>query len=419
MPLSLFKADKTRHKYGIRGPLSDGKFIKIPAHRDRKVAEHMLRMVESLDRSRALNQSPDPQVVQWLDGQPPKYVERLVALGLVEQRVLGKRRPLDSLLDEFQKFCESDNDDASIAPIVKIKMVRRILTALGSQIKISDITKESVNEALKTFVAESGKRRGLSISQKTRREYVFAIKAFVGWLVDEKGLAMNPLRKLKAPSANGDPVRKRRPIPLLEFKRLGDYLMTAPARYSHQLFDWTPEDRLMIYWTAAMTGFRMNELRSLTRAHIQFDPIVTRVSVDGWVAKNGEQASIPIPDQFAQALDQYSAHLHPNAPLLRMPSDSQMLNALYRDLDASGVRRTFDDGAAVDFHTLRSTAICWWLTVNKLHILDVQKMARLKTLALVQQYVDDYVPDFTNLIANAPRLFDQRLPEEERKGKGD
>jgi integrase len=411
MALSLYKADKGRRKLGIRGKLSDGRLVKLPAHRDRKIAEHMLRMVESLDRSVALNQIPDPSIIQWIDGLPPEEVQRYVELRLVEQRLVDKRRPLEDLLSEFLVFCESSNDDSSTAPAVKIKMVRRLLNALGNNVTTKDVTLENVNAALKTFHAERGKRRGLSISQKTRREYVFAIKSFFEWLVDEKGLAANPLRKLKAPSAKSDPVRNRRPIPFLEFKKLADFLSSAPERYPHQIFNWTPKDRLMIYWTAAMTGFRMNELRSLTRAHIRFGPDVSRLTVEGWVAKNGQKATIPIPDDFAQALDEYSSHLHPNAPLLRMPSDYSTLKSFYRDLDASGVRRTFDDGAVVDFHTLRSTAICWWLTVNKLHILDVQSMARLKTLALVQEYVDDYLPNFKELIANAPRLFDPCLPE--------
>ncbi len=40
----------------------------------------------------------------------------------------------------------------------------------------------------------------------------------------------------------------------------------------------------------------------------------------------------------------------------------------------------------VDFHTLRSTAISWWLDVDKLSPKRVQTLARLATLTLVYKY---------------------------------
>ena len=94
-----------------------------------------------------------------------------------------------------------------------------------------------------------------------------------------------------------------------------------------------------------------------------------------------------------------------------MPNGQWWLTkALYRDLDAAGIVREHTNGDLVDFHTLRSTAIMWWLKYNGLRLLDVQYRARLKTLSLVQEYVDNYVPNYHELIANTPRVIDPELP---------
>ena len=54
-----------------------------------------------------------------------------------------------------------------------------------------------------------------------------------------------------------------------------------------------------------------------------------------------------------------------------------------RDLTEAGIPWDLPTGERVDFHTLRSTAITWWLDVDGLSQKRVQILARLKTLALV------------------------------------
>ena len=87
-----------------------------------------------------------------------------------------------------------------------------------------------------------------------------------------------------------------------------------------------------------------------------------------------------------------------------MPGETSVRHALYVDLAAAGLKRRFENGDICDFHTFRSTAICWAITIRKLNLLDVQAVARLKTLALVQKYVRRYVPDHANLIKGSPEF---------------
>lgn len=410
MEWRIIQADRKRRKYQIHGQLWDGTVVKLPGHRDLKIAQQMMQNIEALNRARMFGEAPPAHLATWIDGLPEDEAECYVKRGLLESRYLDKRRPLVDFLPDYLRHTKADNDDSSTAPALKVGRICRVLNEVKVNALLCDVTLVAVKEVLKKLAAQTGFRRRKPISQKSRREYVFALKSFFEWMVDEGKAVANPLRKLEAPSAKGDPVRKRRPLSIDDVAQLTRYLSTAPDRYPNQRFDSTPMDRLMVYWAAVMTGFRMSELRSLTRAHIDFDMDPMRVTVEGWIAKNGQKATIPVAKDFGIALQRYSAHLHPNAPLLRMPCDSCVLAGFHRDLDAAGVRRRFDNGAVIDFHTLRSTAIFWWVTQNKLHLLDVQQMARLKTLTLVQDYVDDYAPDFKEMVRNAPRVVDPNLP---------
>jgi integrase len=58
---------------------------------------------------------------------------------------------------------------------------------------------------------------------------------------------------------------------------------------------------------------------------------------------------------------------------------------LHRDLEAAGLGHLLHAGQQVDFHSLRATAITWWLQAG-LDQLQVQRLARLKTLAVLQRY---------------------------------
>lgn len=405
-----WKGGSSRKHY-ISGQLWNGKPVRLPGYSDEERTKDLMRNIESLNRSKAFGELPAESLAAWIQNLPQDEAARYVSLGLLERRFLDKRRPVDDLLNEFLIHAKAEVPDDSLTPEGKVQMIRRIFNTIGPNTTFDKVTQDDVKSALKKLKALTGRWKGQPISQKTNREYVFAVKCFCEWMVDTGRASVNPLRKHKAPSADGAQMRKRRPLEVEDFSRLMTYLCQAPLTYQGQHFDWTPKDRLMIYWTAVMTGFRMNELRSLTVAHLDFDCNPARLSVDGWVAKNGEQATIPISEDITFALREYTAHSHPNAPLLRVPnSTNAMTLAFYRDLDDAGVRRNFPNGAVVDFHTLRSTAIMWWLKYNKLSLPDVQFRARLKTLSLVQGYVDDYVPNYGDLIKDTPRVIDPGLP---------
>lgn len=419
MEWHVTSADKDRKKFQIRGSVG-GKVVKLSGHRDRKIAEMMKDNIIRLSRSKQLNELPDPNLISWIESLPPKETERYIRLGLVERRYMDKRRPIDDLLTDYLLHVQMNRKKQlpTRHPEIVMDQIRRVFEKLGPNATFSNLEADKVLEAIDGFETKSGARKGERLSQKTRREYIVAMKSFTRWMVNTGKASMDPLCMLKAPAAKAAPVRERRPLSREEFAQLIDYLWNAPDEYSHQMFAWTPHDRLILYWFAVETGFRMNELRSLTRAHFNFDCQPARVTVEARVAKNGTKATMPIGSAIGAALFAYCGHLQPKSPVFRMPGQDSLTNAFHRDLDAAGVRRKFDDGSMVDFHALRSTAILWWLKYHKLDILDVQRRARLMTLSLVQEYVRKYAPNHDELVQNTPTVLDPNLPLNRLRKRG-
>ena len=183
-------------------------------------------------------------------------MKRGKTIGLLPGRLLDKRRPIGELIEEFSTHTKANCEDRSRWAKVKPELVRRIFSTIGPDATFDSLDEDQVNTALKKMVTLGGRRKGQSLSQKSKREYIFAIKSFCRWMVKKRGASLNPLQDLEAPAAKGAPVLNRRPVKFSEFSKLVTYLRTAAPKYPHQLFAWTPEDRLMVYWTAVMTGFR-------------------------------------------------------------------------------------------------------------------------------------------------------------------
>jgi hypothetical protein len=75
-------------------------------------------------------------------------------------------------------------------------------------------------------------------------------------------------------------------------------------------------------------------------------------------------------------------------------------------LEGAGIPWQLPGGEVVDFHTLRSTCITWWLIHDRLTPKEVQVLARLKTLALVQNYSRNFRIEDFGWLNDGPKLVD-------------
>lgn len=175
-------------------------------------------------------------------------------------------------------------------------------------------------------------------------------------------------------------------LTVAQFQKLMRHLDTF-ERHKGQKSRWNASDRKMIYWTAVKSAYRQGEMMALRRANLYLDEKPAVICLKARRTKNKTDGEVPIPADLAKALRKYVAGLEPNDKVFPFPKTSgRIVDMLRRDLTGAGIPWKLPTGEVVDYHTFRTTCITWRLDVDGLRPKRVQVLARLKTLALVQNY---------------------------------
>jgi integrase len=118
---------------------------------------------------------------------------------------------------------------------------------------------------------------------------------------------------------------------------------------------------------------------------------------------------VPIPSDLAKALRKHSVHLGADDPVFCLPTTSgSIVDMLRKDLEGAGIPWRLPGGEVIDFHTLRSTAITWWLTEDGLLPRVVQHLARLRSLPMVQNYSRNFNMENFSWLNRGPTLVAHR-----------
>jgi integrase len=383
----IIKPSGRKLKFDIRIKMPDGQMVRFPGDRNRKVAEDRARKIEQLVNARIMDVPPSTGLTPWIEGLPQKFALRLIKCGLLDRRRIDQKLPIAEHCDQFQLELESRGVVQRYAEF-SVNKLRRLFRVMKT-VNYVDLTKERLLTALKDMKAETGWRKSQSLSKKTYREYIIIFKSFCKWMVATGRAMANPVADLKAPGAYVDPQRTRCPLSVEQFNKL--FLCTNLAeRSANQQAAWSGHDRALLYWVAAKTGFRLSEIRSFTRESVDLTTVPPTLTVKARNAKNRTKGVVPIPASLAEELRKRISKLSPSSPLFEMPNSWNVLKTFYRDLERAGIEKRLPTGEFIDFHTLRATAITWWLTEDRLSLKQVQLLARLKTLELVQKYTRGY-----------------------------
>jgi integrase len=364
-----------RHKWNLRFRNHDGRVASISADEDRLVAVRIGNKIDMLIKAKQQGDPPPGELTTWIDNMPASLSARLVALGLIPPRYVGRSKPLSEHIDIFEEKVAIRQPNRRKQAKHQAGRVRIVCKALNAQ-QFADLTADRLLVYLD----------GRGMAAATRRGYIIVMKDFAKEMVRLGVARENPFAHLKPPGQYSDPQYERQPLTVEQFQKLMVHMDTV-TRYVQQKFRWTAADRKIIYWTAVKTAFRQSELRSLRKANFHLDETPAVVGLKARDAKNRTAGEVPIPRDLADALGAYMADLEPNDRVFPMPGTSgSIVDMMRRDMDGAGIPWKLTTGEIVDFHTLRSTAISWWLDVDKLSPKRVQTLARLKTLALVYNY---------------------------------
>lgn len=364
-----------KRKYEIRFRNHDGRTVKVSGDRDEQTAKRIADRIGMLVRAKQAGDPPPSELNAWIANMPETMASRLVELGLLDGSKREVIRPINDHIDEYVKVVAARKNNTYGHARQQGNRVRRVFREL----KLSSFSRITSDDVLVKVAS-------WDVSASTRRHYLVAMKDFAKWMGNPKRAGVNPLSDMPVPGMYEDPVIERIPLTVQEVQKLMDYLDTFET-YPHQISRWTASHRKLLYWTAIKTGFRKSELASLKKSNLHLREEPPKVSIKARSAKNKTAGEVPIPADLAAALAKHAKTLEPNDKLFNFPSGSGSVVEMFRkDLTGAGIPWRLDDCEVRDFHTLRATAICFWLDVDGLKQKRVQILARLKVGSVLEKY---------------------------------
>jgi integrase len=161
------------------------------------------------------------------------------------------RRPLAEHVSDYLAVKKAEDKTPK-----HVAALQRHLEWMVAEIRaetLADITATQVTLAI-------GRMKDAGASLRTCNSYLTSMKAFVKWCLLDKRLIEDVLLAVAAYDHATDPRHPRRAPSVDEIHRLLDTARSRPAEQC----GFFGEDRAMAYETSFLTGFRANEIRSLT-----------------------------------------------------------------------------------------------------------------------------------------------------------
>ena len=270
---------------------------------------------------------------------------RRVRDGLDDPRNLAYQqhgaKPLTEHVDDYERYLVASGTSPRHAEQTA-RQSRAILT-LAKVKRISELSLSKITEAIDSL-------RKDGVGTETRNHYIRAVKAFSRWLWKDGRAREHHLAHLATTSSENDRKHVRRPLTEEEAGRLVQATEAGPVNGNLP-----GPDRAMLYAVALSTGFRAEELRSLTPERFDLAGNPPTATVPAAYTKNGRLAVQPLPQWLADRLSPWLALKAPGRPVFEelVKRTSEMLQ---RDLKAAGIPYETDSGV-VDFHALRGTYI--------------------------------------------------------------
>jgi integrase len=226
-------------------------------------------------------------------------------------------------------------------------------------------------------------------SARTLNHYLQGMVSFLNWLERSDRIKANPLKHVPKVDERGQRRRLRRAFTDEELRKLVQG--SGP--------------RGIIYFTAARTGLRQEELRQLTWADLHLDAAAPFVVVRAATAKNKTEERVCLVPEIVEALRAFRpAHFAPGD--LVFPRGIPRASRLKVDAERNGIAYKDESGRYADFHALRYT---WatFLQQNDIPQRFAMKLMRHSDIKLTAKaYTDETRLPIYDAIKGLPRLWD-------------
>ena len=235
-----------------------------------------------------------------------------------------------------------------------------LLASTLEQARFNNLTPETIQSALARLKDEGR-------SAQTANHFRAAIRAFLKWCHQRGRARIVSTDGVESFNVDEDLRHIRRSLTDAELALLIHYAESGPDRLG------MPGPlRSIAYQTAAYTGFRVDELRSLTPESFHLEGPRPFITLTASSAKNRKPADQPIPSSLVGPLRDWLADKTPGESVFPLHHDTG--KAIRSDLEAIGIPYETEEGAA-DFHALRVYYVSLLVRSGR-SIKEVQQLAR-------------------------------------------
>lgn len=362
----------------------------------------------------------DKRATEQLAAAAEAEVARVRA-GLVDPRTAERRRhaarPLSEHLDDWHAFLVAKGNTAKHAD-ASLEWARRVVALAGGAklaeidppkktkvadrqryaaklarmveaARLDDLNRDSVLSALAAL-----KAAGRSLA--TCNAHRTAIRGFSRWAWRDGRSPEDLLAGVTGFNVKEDRRHDRRTLAVEELRRLIAAAHTGPPYRSM-----SGPARALCYRLAVATGLRYSEIVSTTPASFQLTSDRATITVAAAYTKNGEAATLPLPDELAADLAPYLAAIPAGVPAFPLPDKGAAM--LRRDLAAAGIPYRDEARRVFDFHALR----CQCATLADQAGVSprvVQRLMRHSTLELSGRYTRPLAADLERAADALPSL---------------
>ncbi len=224
------------------------------------------------------------------------------------------------------------------------------------------------------------------MAARTKNHYLQGMISFLNWMERVGRIKSNPLKFVGKVDERGQKKRVRRAFTDEELIKL---IAGSGSRG-------------IIYFTAARTGLRQEELRQLAWGDVRLDGKIPLIIVRAETAKNKKEEPVFLVPEIAEALKAYRP-AHWLAKDSVFPQRIPRASRLKVDAERVGIAYKDGDSRYADFHALRYT----WATFMRKHgIADnfARKQMRHQTIRQTDGYTDEAQLPIYDSIKNLPRL---------------
>ena len=221
---------------------------------------------------------------------------------------------------------------------------------------------------------------------RTQNHYLQGMVSFLNWMERMGRIKSNPLKFVGKVDERGQKKRVRRAFTDSELRKLIEG--SGP--------------RGIIYFTAARTGLRQEELRQLQWGDVRLESKIPQIIVRAETAKNKTQEPVYLVPEIVEALKEHRpAHWSPSDLVFGhgIPRASRL------KVDAARVGVAYQDEQSrfADFHALRYT----WATFMRMNGVSdnfARKQMRHQTIRQTDGYTDEAQLPIYESIKNLPKL---------------